>query len=64
MEGFSTAKRPKVIRDLAFLVYCTSSVISIYKKNIIELRNTDNKTNSEDTTPGILIFSEALYNFF
>ncbi len=62
MEGFSTAKRPKVICDLTFLVYCASSVRSI--KNIIELRNTENKTDSEDTTPGILIFSKVLYIFF
>ncbi len=53
----STAKEPNVIYDLTCLVF-TISVTS--QKSIIELRNTLRKTDSQDTAPGIIIFSDFL----
>ncbi len=46
------------ICDLSFLGYCTISVIS--QESIIELRNTLSKTDSQDTSSGILKFSDLL----
>jgi hypothetical protein len=54
----STAKGTKVICDLTFWVYYTISAQS--KKSIIQLRNTLSKTDSSDTAPGILKFSDLL----
>jgi hypothetical protein len=54
----STAKGPKVTCDLTFWVYCT--ILALSQKSIIELRNTLSKTDSQDTAPGILKFSDLL----
>jgi hypothetical protein len=49
--------------DLTILVHCTISALS--PKSIIELRNTLSKTDSQDTAPEILKFSDLLnLNFF